>query len=401
MRQYFVGIDVSKGRHTAAVVDEQAQVRIRDFEFADDAPGYQSLLRALTRLPQACQFRVCLEGTGNYGHRLAAFLAEQPGFTVSMVNARCSHHFAKVMMARTKTDRVDAVLLALYARALQPRAMQPAGDEGLARLTRSRQTMRQSLVAQVSMLRSLLERVNPAVEREFRALGCNSALGVLRRYPTGAMLMRARIETVAQIKASSRRLGKVRAGRLVQAARSIPGQQGSESDAVLVRQIVQVIQQVQQSLATLETAIAQQVQGHVLFSIPDVGAQTVPVMLAELPVEQLEGDAQVMAFAGMNPRLRQSGRFAGKVKLSKCGPPQLRRALYMAVLAMVGRGGDSVLHRYYRKKLAEGKKPKAAIIACMSKLLRIIFAILKTGRPFDPEYESRRLAGGNMTLAPA
>ncbi len=132
--------------------------------------------------------------------------------------------------------------------------------------------------------------MNPALERGFRDLSCPSALALLQRYPTGAMLMRARIETVPQIKATSRRLGKVRASRSVQAARSMPGQQGTESDALLVRQIVRVIRQLQESLAAPETAIAQQVEGHVLFSIPEIGAQTVPVLPAELrPMVQLDG----------------------------------------------------------------------------------------------------------------
>jgi len=389
MRQYYVGIDVSKGRHIAAVVDGDGELRTKDFEFTDDAAGYESLLTTLAKLPDGLDLHVCLEATGNYGHRLAAFLRTRPGFTVSVVNARSSHHFAKVLMARTKTDRVDAVILARYCRALRPRATVAAEQAALARLTRSRHTLLTSLVAQVNLLRSLLERVNPSVERGFYRLDCYGALAVLDRYPLGGMLAQVRPDRVAQLKANTRRVGKLRADRLVASARSIPGEQGTATDAVVVRQLVAAIRQLQRSLAALETTIAEQVQGNLLFTIEGLGAATVPVILAELPVEQLDTDTQAIAFAGLNPRFRQSGRFAGKVKLSKCGPAALRHALYLAALSV--RNHNPVLRHYYLRKLAEGKRPKAAIIACMSKLLRIIFAVLKTGRPFDPDYETNRL----------
>jgi len=388
MRQYFVGIDVSKRCHTAAVVDEDGQLRLKDFDFTDDVAGYESLLGALGRLPEGGDLHVCLEATGNYAHRLAAFLRAQPGFTVSVVNARSSHHFAKVLMARTKTDRVDAVVLARYARALRPRATTAGRQEALARLTRSRRTLQLSLIAQVNQLRNLLERVNPGVERGFHRLDCGGALAVLERYATGSMLARARPEKVAQLRLNKRLVGRVRADRLVASARSIPGEQGAATDAVVVRQLVAAIRQLQRSLAALEETIAEQVRGHLLFTIDGLGPNTVPVILAESPVDQLDTDTQAMAFAGLNPRLRQSGRFAGKVKLSKCGPAALRHALYLGAVSV--RNYNPVLRQYYLRKLAEGKRPNTAIIACMSKLLRIIFAVLKTGRPFDSDYETNR-----------
>jgi transposase len=399
MHQLFVGIDVSKGRHTAAVVDEQDQIRLRDLAFSDDARGYRELLEAVKRLPKVERVHVCLEATGNYGHRLAAFLQGQPGFCVSMINPRQSHHFAKVLMMRTKTDGVDAVLLARYARALEPRVWQAQGDPTLAALTRNRRSLQQSLTARVNALRSLLERVNPAVEREFKDISCPTALAVLKQYLTGARLLRARLKTLADVKSGQRRLGPVRAGRLKSAVRQIPGQQGSGADGVLVRELLAVIRQLQRSLGALEAEIADQVEGHLLLSIEGVGPQTAAVALGELPVQQLETDRQAVAFAGMNPRLRQSGRFAGKVKLSKCGPPQLRHALYMGTLAALHK--NTVLQAYYQRKLAEGKAPKAALIACMTKLLRIIFAVLKTGRPFDQEYEARRCASHTLALQTA
>lgn len=394
MRQYFVGVDVSKGRHTAAVVDDAGQLWIKPFAFDDDRAGYASLLAAVNGLPGAGPICVCLEATGNYGHRLGEYLRGQQGWVVSMVNPRQSHHFAQVLMMRTKTDRVDAVTLARYAQAMRPRAMVQGAYAHLARLTRSRDTLQASLVAQANQLRSLLEGINPAVERAFADPACATALAVLDRYPTGAKLAAARLDAVAGIKITTRRLGPVRARRLLGLGRSLPGEQGTPSDAVLIRQLVAAIRQLQQCMARLEQEIAALVKGHLLFSHPALGQHTVPVALAELPIDQLDTDTQAVAFAGLNPRKHESGRFAGKVKLSKTGPPSLRRTLYMAAMASLRL--DPVMAAYYQRKRAEGKTGKAALVACMSKLLRIIFALLKTGRPYDPNHQTNRLRRPTM-----
>jgi len=398
MRQWFVGIDVSKAKHVAALIDQRKEPQVTGLVFPDDRAGYERLLRAIGNVAQPQdQVRVCLEATGSYGHRVAEFLAEQPGFSVTMVNPRQSHHFAQVLLARTKTDPVDALLLARYAQAMQPAASPPARSQQLARLTRSRHTLQESLTAQSNLLRSLLERVNPALEREFRNLICATALAVLCRYPTGQQLARARLNSLAGLNPGRRRLGRSRAVRLKQSAHTIPGEQGANTDTLLVRQLVASIRQLQHTLASLDEAILNQVRGHLLFTIPGLGSHTIAVVLAELPAHQLATSAQAVAFAGLNPRLRQSGRLCGKVKLSKCGPPALRRALYMAVVASLR--CNPVLQSYYQHKRAQGKRPKAAIIACMSKLLRIIFALLKTGQPFHPNYEATRPRSPSPCLA--
>jgi transposase len=113
----------------------------------------------------------------------------------------------------------------------------------------------------------------------------------------------------------------------------------------------------------------------------------------------LATDIQATAFAGLNPRLRQSGRFAGKVRLSECGSPQLRQALYMGTVAPLH--CNHVLQAYYQRKLAEGKCPKSGIIACITELLQIVFAVLKTNRPFDPDYEAKRPAHRHLALQAA
>ena len=92
-----------------------------------------------------------------------------------------------------------------------------------------------------------------------------------------------------------------------------------------------------------------------------------------------------MAFAGLAPRLRQSGQWAGQTKLSKTGDPMLRKALYMPMLSALT--FNPAIRAFCQRLKANGKPGKSYVCAAMRKLVHIAFAILKSGKPFDPQHK--------------
>jgi transposase len=93
---------------------------------------------------------------------------------------------------------------------------------------------------------------------------------------------------------------------------------------------------------------------------------------------------QAVAFAGLNPALNESGTWKGRTRISKMGDPLLRAKLYMpAVVA----GQHNPIIRAFRLRLEANRKNGMAIVcASMRKLVHIAFAILKSGKPFDPHF---------------
>ena len=106
--------------------------------------------------------------------------------------------------------------------------------------------------------------------------------------------------------------------------------------------------------------------------------------MAELPdLNHFKHDKEVIAYAGLNPSIRESGSSVnGQGRISKTGSSTLRNVLYMP--ALVGKNKSEAYKAFVDKLHEKGKKPKVILVACMHKLLRIVYAILKKGVAFDP-----------------
>ena len=127
-------------------------------------------------------------------------------------------------------------------------------------------------------------------------------------------------------------------------------------------------------------------QRELLDSIPGVGEATAAVLLAEVPdIKEYRSARQVAAFAGLVPRERQSGSSVrGRVRLSKIGNARLRKALYFPAVTALR---CSPFFQQWAEGLRQRGKSKMAVIgAAMRKLVHLAYGVLKTGKPFDPEW---------------
>lgn len=312
----FLGIDISKAKFDAALLAPEGTIRHK--VFSNDVNGFAQLLTWLGHL-KAQQVHACLEATGTYGEALAAFLAEQ-GHTVSLVNPAIIHAFAQSQMSRTKTDKVDAKLIARFCRERRPPAWSPPPQEI------------RELQALVRRLEALLEMRQMEKNRLLAGIGVEAVKTSLEEH----------LDYLdQQIKRTKRRIKE----------------------------------HIEQNPALKE-------QRDLLVSIPGIGQATASAILAELgQLTQFKGVRQVAAFAGLVPRLRESGKFKGHVCLSKLGSARLRKALYMP--AMVAVRFNPAIKALSKRLLARGKCKMSILGAAMRKLLHIAYGVLKSGKPFD------------------
>ena len=146
-------------------------------------------------------------------------------------------------------------------------------------------------------------------------------------------------------------------------------------------------------LEAVDEAIAQTIdddpdlrrQRDLLLSISGVGETLAGVVLAELPGPNvLRSSSEVVAYAGLNPRLYQSGTSINRItSISKIGNAVLRAALYMPAMSAM-RYNPAIVALVTRLKAQGRLKPKQIVVAAMRKLLVLCFGVLKTGKPFDP-----------------
>ena len=315
----FLGIDVAAAKFDVALLG--ADDRFRHHTFSNSQTGFTALSKWL-RERGASDLHACLEATGTYGVALATHLHEA-GLTVSVVNPACIKAFAASELRRTKTDRVDAAVIARFCRAMQPAPWQPPAPE-------------------VAALQALVRR--------------RESLHQLRTQEHNRLAVP---ELPAAVRASLTRV-----------------LQALEDEMQRIER--QISDHIDQHPGLRE-------KRDLLASIPGIGPATAHTLLSEMAATSFSSARQLAAYAGLVPQERQSGSSVqGKARLSKRGNARLRKGLYWP--AIVAMRHNPVLAAFARRLREAGKPTMVIIAAVMRKLLHIAFGVLKHQRPFDPNW---------------
>ena len=314
--RFYLGLDVAKVKLDAALLLPDGKFKHRTV--ANTPDGFAELQHWLSQ-HGAEAATVCMEATGTYWEAAAEHLAEAGG-TVCVVNPAQIKAYATSKAVRTKTDRVDARVIADFARAMRPAPWQPPSDS----------------------------------ERQLRAL-------VLRLEALQGMRTQ-----------ESNRLAVAREAVREGIARHI---------AWLDQEIAAVVQAIREGIDRDPTL---RDKHRLLDSVPGLGERTIAVLLAFFAEPARFDNARaVAAYAGLNPQHHESGSSVhGKTRLSKVGHAFLRKALYMP--AMVARYKTPWGQQFRERLAAHGKPPMVIIGAMMRKLLHVAYGVLKSGKPFDP-----------------
>lgn len=230
----------------------------------------------------------------------------------------------------------------------------------------------------------------------FSDLCGDSSLNLISVFPTPeAVLSACKEDIVKHLKSKCQRKDWPEQiyQKLLTAARAcLPYKVAQQSNVRVLREYIPILMTQKRLLSGLRAQIVAAAKGIPAYSllkmIPGVGEITAASILAEIGNITLFPTAkQLVAFAGLDPSVCQSGRFeADKNKLSKRGSGYLRKALYQAASAGVrvtGKGPvNPLLHDYYSRKVAEGKKKMVALPATSSKLLRIIYGVWRKNESF-------------------
>lgn len=316
MHLFHLGIDVAKAKLDCALRLPDGKLRSKVVE--NNFKGFQVLTEWLEK-HGATTVHVCMEATGVYWEAVAEYLATQ-GMAVSVVNPAQIKAFGASKMVRTKTDKVDAKLIAEFCLERRPDPWQaPTPSE-------------QALRAMVSRL---------------------EALQVMRTQESN------RLEVARDA---------VRAGI-------------TKHIEWLDEQIKALSKTIRDHIDGDKTMKDKQA---ILESIPGVGERTIAILLAFYSnLDRFSNARQAVAFAGLDPRQHESGSSVkGKPRLSKIGHAFLRKALYMPAMVTLYRTAWGKLFR--DRLAAAGKPPKLIIGAMMRKLVHVAYGVLKSGKSFDP-----------------
>ncbi len=397
MARYHVGIDVGKTRHHACVHDTQADTYSKVFSFSVDRPGFQGLLAFLERQASQEELLVGVEASGPYALTISYFLLEA-GYQVVELNPCQASQFRKAQGKKAKTDRVDARSLAAFlgVGSFKPLSLADPLLENLRDLTRFRADLLQDRTRQLNRLQENLALSFPELASHLASFGSPTVLALLATYPGPQALVAAGTEQISAflVQHSRGRLGPTQAQAILTPAATTVGllrrQRALELKLELLAQSILTLNA---QLERVEAEI-QELFGQLPYDPTDFpvgGVQALATILSEIQdIHRFPTLKQFLSHLGWCPKTFQSGSFRLEHPrrcpepaegMSHAGNPYVRRMIWMLAIQAVK--SVPAYKEYFQQRTAAGKKKMHSIVAVGRKLLSVIYAILKTGRPYQ------------------
>ena len=291
-------------------------------KFTNDTKGFLKLDEWLKK-QNLTKIHACMEATGQYGEKAATYLYQQE-HEVSVVNPVRIKAYGNSKLRRNKTDKADSQLIAEYCLREKPALWSPS----------------------------------PADFKDLQAL--------VRRYDDLQVNYRQEMNCLKSGYDTPYVLEDIRdhAEKLKQRMKDIKEE---------------IIQHIKNSPEL-------QIQHKLLTSIIGIGDLTAAKIMGEVrSFSDFTSARQLAAYAGLTPRNFFSGTSVHKKsRISKTGNRHLRKALYMAAIS--AKKHNPIIRAFCERLISNGKCPKEAVCAAMRKLLHISYGVLKSGKPFDPNY---------------
>ena len=388
---YIVGIDIGKNHHEASIVSPEGKQIGHSLRFATTHKGADSLMSFIFNNigNSSCIFG--MEATGHYWYPIYSFLKAR-GYTIYVINPIQSDSLRKMYIRQTKNDSIDSFLIAEVIRFGQFTTTSMADENILAmrQLCRYRDSVISSRTEIKLRISTIIEQIFPEYEKQFSSLWLSTSMGILEKYLTPENIENAPIDELFEIikDKSHNRLTKAKAISIKGAAADTFGIKiAQDTFSFQLKQLIDRMNFLDKQIEALDIEIMKYYEQFdcYLHTIPGIGIIGAATILAEIgDISRFKNSSALVAFAGIDPTVRQSGEFNSTHNhMSKRGSPYLRHAIFLA--ATTCSFHNSPLNAYYKKKRDQGKHHLTATGAVARKLTTVIYAVLRDSKPYEPK----------------
>lgn len=388
---YIVGIDIGKNHHEASIVSPEGKQIGRSLRFATTHKGADSLMSFIFKNigNSPCVFG--MEATGHYWYPIYSFLKAK-GYTIYVINPIQSDSLRKMYIRQTKNDSIDSFLIAEVIRFGQFGTTSMADENILAmrQLCRYRDSVISSRTEIKLRIGTIMEQIFPEYEKQFSSLWVSTSMGILEKYLTPENIKNAPIDELFEIikDKSHNRLTRAKAISIKDAAADTFGIKiAQDAFSFQLKQLIDRTNFLDKQIEALDCQILEYYEKFdcYLHTIPGIGMIAAATILAEIgDINRFKSSSALVAFAGIDPTVRQSGEFSSTHNhMSKRGSPYLRHAIFLA--ATTCSFHNSPLNAYYKKKRDQGKHHLTATRAVARKLTTVIYAVLRDSKPYEPK----------------
>ena len=388
---YIIGIDIGKNHHEASIVSPEGKQIGHSLRFATTHKGADSLMSFIFNNigNSSCIFG--MEATGHYWYPIYSFLKAR-GYTIYVINPIQSDSLRKMYIRQTKNDSIDSFLIAEVIRFGQFTTTSMADENILAmrQLCRYRDSVISSRTEIKLRISTIMEQIFPEYEKQFSSLWVSTSMGILEKYLTPENIENAPIDELFEIikDKSHNKLTMKKAISIREAAADTFGIKiAQDAFSFQLKQLIDRMNFLDKQIEALDCQILEYYEKFdcYLHTIPGIGMIAAATILAEIgDINRFKSSSALVAFAGIDPTVRQSGEFSSTHNhMSKRGSPYLRHAIFLA--ATTCSFHNSPLNAYYKKKREQGKHHLTATGAVARKLTTIIYAVFRDGKPYEPK----------------
>ena len=381
---YYIGIDISKYKHDFCIISNTGEVIVENSSFENNIKGFQSFLDQLKPYDKT-QVRIAFEATGHYSLNLELFLTNQD-YSFMKMNPLVVHQYLKAKsLRRTKTDKADSLTIASYLMSVpyKPNSSLLYHIYTLKSLCRSREALIKERSKFQVLLTNELDKSFPELKPFFNNIFSNTLLYILEKYKnTKSISLMKDYDSIRKI--SKGKVSYAKFAKLKELAKNTIGFSDSNSE-LLISTYVSIINDINNKIDPIDKQISTIIKelNPKMLTIPGLGDISAATILSEYgDIKNFSSPNRMLAFAGLEPSIIESGTLHSNGKMVKHGSGHLRYAIMN--VAMSTTRYSPTFYDYYLKKRSEGKCHRVALSHVCKKLIRVIYTLEKYNQDFDP-----------------
>ena len=378
---FYVGVDIAKYEHVASILDSTTgEFLVDSLHFDNNLKGFKLLFSNLSGLNKK-DVVIGFESTAHYHQTLFSYLSGKK-YKCFLINPFMTSRFRSISLRNAKNDNIDSRAIASF---LSFEYRNLIEDDFFLNELKELSIQRDSLLKRSSSLKTqlltYLDRVFPELESIVSKAGIHSKAvrAILKECPTAGDISSTRIDHLQKLAkdASNNRYSSAKVLAIKEAARTSVGFP-SEALGLKIRQTILMLEELKKQIDEVNLAICSSptVIDSPLHKIKGISSIEIAyIMSAIININRFDSPDKLIAYAGLDPIVKQSGTWQAKsTKMSKRGNRLLRFALIWAANNV--RKHPSKMKDYYGKKISEGKSHYNALGHCAAKLCRYIFFVL-------------------------
>lgn len=383
----YIGIDISKYKHDCIVVDDAGVIIRNAFSFDNSRTGFDQFTEMYRSLDPKEIKRIGFEATGHYQDNFKVYL-ERSGIGFMELNALLVHKFKNSQTLRgVKTDKTDARLIASYLSSIEFKPYPKISYHTLAlrSLCKRHFDLINERTKYLIRITNFLDRTFPEFKESINGnIKSKTAMYILHNYGVPSKIANINAQSYENIRKCSRgKFSVAKFNGLRELARNTVGF-SYETDLFEIRSLLRVYDTLQDEISLVENEITthlSKINSHIP-SILGIGKVSAASIIAEIEdISRFDSPNKILAFAGLDPRIYQSGTQEFRGRMNKKGSVVLRRVLMNCAESVLMY--NPAFYTYYRRKRDEGKSHRVAISHVARKLVRIIYKLETERIDFD------------------